>query len=348
MLYRRGDDPEGGFVACVGIIANPASGKDIRRLVAHGSVFNNNEKVNIVRRVMLGLDAVGVDRIVTMPDVFSICGKALDNLKLNAEVLPLDMSIDDTQRDTTRAAQHMRDLGVDCLVSLGGDGTNRALAKSCGTVPLLPLSTGTNNVFPYMLEGTLAGLAAGLVASGAVDASEAVEQRPCLEIEVNGTATDIALVDAVVCDDLFVASRAVWDMTKVRMVIVARRMAAQIGFMGLAGNLPQPGAPDGGMVIETDPQAPPVLAPIAPGLIRRVGVRRYAQLDLEDRVELPAGKGTIALDGEREIVMRPDDSIAVYLRAAGPRVVQPQKALTLAAEQGFFVSGQEPHCLGRK
>ena len=335
-------------MACVGIIANPASGKDIRRLVAHGSVFNNNEKVNIVRRVMLGLDAVGVDRIVTMPDAFNICGKALDNLKLSAEVLPLDMPIDDTQRDTTRAAGQMRDLGVDCLVSLGGDGTNRALAKACGAVPLLPLSTGTNNVFPYMLEGTLAGLAAGLVASGAVDDSEAVEQRPCLEIEVNGRAADIALVDAVVCDDLFVASRAVWDMTKVRMVIVAQRMAAQIGFMGLAGNLPQSGAPDGGMVIETDPQAPPVLAPIAPGLIRHVGVRRYAQLELEARVELPAGKGTIALDGEREIVMRPDDSIAVYLRAAGPRVVQPQKALTLAAEQGYFVSGREPHCLGRE
>jgi TPP-dependent pyruvate/acetoin dehydrogenase alpha subunit len=31
----------------VGIIANPASGKDNRRLVAYGSVFDNNEKVNI-------------------------------------------------------------------------------------------------------------------------------------------------------------------------------------------------------------------------------------------------------------------------------------------------------------
>ena len=45
-------------MATVGIIANPASGKDIRRLVAHASVFDNNEKINIVRRVLLGLDAV--------------------------------------------------------------------------------------------------------------------------------------------------------------------------------------------------------------------------------------------------------------------------------------------------
>ena len=35
----------------VGIIANPASGKDIRRLVAFGSVFDNEEKVSIVPAV---------------------------------------------------------------------------------------------------------------------------------------------------------------------------------------------------------------------------------------------------------------------------------------------------------
>ena len=54
-------------MSIVGIIANPASGKDIRRLVAYGSVFDNQEKVRMVRRILLGLDAVGVDQ------VYSIC-----------------------------------------------------------------------------------------------------------------------------------------------------------------------------------------------------------------------------------------------------------------------------------
>jgi hypothetical protein len=35
----------------VGIIANPAAGKDIRRLVAHGSTFDNNEKINNASQV---------------------------------------------------------------------------------------------------------------------------------------------------------------------------------------------------------------------------------------------------------------------------------------------------------
>ena len=45
----------------IGIIANPASGKDIRRLVAYGSVFDNFEKTNIVKRILKALDALQVD-----------------------------------------------------------------------------------------------------------------------------------------------------------------------------------------------------------------------------------------------------------------------------------------------
>jgi len=325
-------------VACVGIIANPSSGKDIRRLVAHGSVFNNNEKVNIVRRVLLGLDAAGVDTVLTMPDAFNICWKAQDNLKLAATVRELNMLVESNQDDTIRAAAQMRDLGVDCIVSLGGDGTNRALAKACGTVPLLPLSTGTNNVFPYMFEGTLAGLAAGIVARGVVTSPEAIGQRPRLDIEVNGAVVDLALIDAVVCEDQYVASRAIWDITRVRMVVVAQRLPAQIGFMALAGNLPLDGVPvESGLVIETCPTAPTVLTPIAPGLIVPVGVQRHALLAAGERVEVTGGPGTLALDGEREIVMRRHDRVAIRLQPLGPRVINPQQVLALAAQQGFFV-----------
>ena len=67
----------------VGIIPNPASGKDIRRLVAYGSVFDNNEKVNIVRRVILGLDAMGVKDVIVMPDYFGIGARAIEDLEVS-------------------------------------------------------------------------------------------------------------------------------------------------------------------------------------------------------------------------------------------------------------------------
>jgi predicted polyphosphate/ATP-dependent NAD kinase len=332
-------------VACVGIIANPSSGKDIRRLVAHGSVFSNHEKVNIVRRILLGLDAMGVDTVVSMPDAFDICRKAQEHVTLAVTVRELDMPAEFTQEDTTLAAARMQELGVACIISLGGDGTNRALVKAGGTTPILPVSTGTNNVFPYMIEGTLAGLAAGVVAQGLVDLPETLVQRPRLDIEVNGKLADLALVDAVVCDERSIASRAVWDISKVRLVVVAQCLAAQIGFMALVGNLPHDVQHNGGMVVETHPDAPLVLAPIAPGLIVPVGVQRYAPLAMGERVEVCADSGMIALDGERERKIQPREHVVIRLNPHGPRVIDPRHVLAQAARQGVFLHRQKTECL---
>ena len=47
-------------MARVGIIANPSAGKDIRRLISQSRFVSNQEKVNIVRRVIEGLSGVGI------------------------------------------------------------------------------------------------------------------------------------------------------------------------------------------------------------------------------------------------------------------------------------------------
>src|SRR5438067_1960788 len=70
------------LMALIGIIANPSSGKDIRRLVAEAAGSDNRLKVNIVRRVLLGIAAVGVGEVVLMPDRFGIGRQALDGLNL--------------------------------------------------------------------------------------------------------------------------------------------------------------------------------------------------------------------------------------------------------------------------
>ncbi len=52
----------------VGVIANPSAGKDIRRLVAQGRVVSDQEKSNTLIRVFAGLNAMGVDRVLSMPE----------------------------------------------------------------------------------------------------------------------------------------------------------------------------------------------------------------------------------------------------------------------------------------
>ena len=75
----------------IGIIANPASGKDIRRIVAHGSTFDNHEKINIVRRVLLAASDLGVERVHFMPDLFGIVPRAADGIELKCVLEPLPM-----------------------------------------------------------------------------------------------------------------------------------------------------------------------------------------------------------------------------------------------------------------
>ncbi|HLZ80550.1 MAG TPA: hypothetical protein VKP04_02890 [Ktedonobacteraceae bacterium] len=65
----------------VGIIANPSSGKDIRRIVAQGWVVSNQEKIAIVRRLLRGLEVAGVDHVLFMPESLGIGYAAMDALQ---------------------------------------------------------------------------------------------------------------------------------------------------------------------------------------------------------------------------------------------------------------------------
>src|SRR5260221_13885626 len=71
-----------------------------------------------------------------------------------------------TAQDTVDAVRRMVAVGARVIVCLGGDGTARVTASAAGEVPMLALSTGTNNTFPAVREATIAGLAAGFVSSG--------------------------------------------------------------------------------------------------------------------------------------------------------------------------------------
>ncbi len=329
----------------VGVIANPASGKDIRRLVAHGTVFNNNEKVNIVRRLLLGLEATGVKRAWIMPDSFCIGKKALDGLDLGFDASILPMPATFSCEDSTQASARMVAEHVNCIVTLGGDGTNRAVAKASGDVPLMPISTGTNNVFPTMVEGTVAGIAAGLVACGL--ANEAVHKVPRLDIFCvdsrqaghSDVPDDIALVDAAIYDEQFIASRAIWDASKIKAVISTSAKAGTIGLSSIGAHiLGENGSSERGLYLRLEPGGQEVLAPIAPGLIRRVSIAEYRLLSPSEEVILVRREPCVlALDGEREIELKADAAVRVRFNLNGPNVINARRAIEVAAKAGIFV-----------
>ncbi|NPV69338.1 MAG: ATP-NAD kinase [Firmicutes bacterium] len=327
--------------ARVGIIANPASGKDVRRLVAYGSVFDNLEKANILRRILLGLDAAGVNEVLIMPDTFGVGDKALGGIGrrgLRARVRFLEMRIGEGSSDSTTAASIMRSNGCGAIVVLGGDGTCRAVSRGCGDVPLVPVSTGTNNVFPAMVEGTTAGIAAGAVARGL---STAYRRAKRLLLYVDGTLGDFALVDIALTDDQFVGARALWDMGHVRDVICAIGEPAAIGLSAIAGCFKPFGRYESRAVHLrlAGPGAPccaTVRAPVGPGLIEEVRIAGWTEIGPAGRVSAGRGPCAAAFDGERERLIKGGGRLEVELSLEGPLVVDIAGALLEAQQSGLF------------
>jgi len=327
-------------LSLVGIIANPESGRDIRRLVAHGSVVTNQEKIYILRRVLLGLAAAGVERVCYMPDRSGIVDSALADIAIPVHVFPLDMRLDGGQNDSTLAGRLMEELEADCVVTLGGDGTNRAAVKGSVRAPILPISTGTNNAFPYMIEGTMAGVAAGLVATGQIPVDEAAFRSTLLEIVEDGARVDLALVDAVVYDDLFVGSRAIWEMDKVRQIFLNRADPASIGISSIGGLMESVGPEEPrGLWLELGEGGVPVKAIVAPGVIETVSVRKRKTLPLDSEVEISYRPSVLALDGEREIEILPDQRLRVRLASNGPLVIDARRAMRFAMTNKLLTRG---------
>jgi len=325
----------------VGIIANPSSGKDIRRLIAYGSVFNNNEKINIIKRILMALEALGVEEVCIMPDHSGLGMRAMDDLDISLKTNLLDMNIEGNQEDSTRAAEILDNMGVACIITLGGDGTNRVVAKACQETPLLPLSTGTNNVFPFMIEGTLAGMAAGVMATHALSVEKVSLRAPRLEVYRNEKLADIALIDMVVTDDAFIGARAVWEADSIKEVFLTRARPANIGFSALGAYLNSPSLESGkSLYITIGSGKIEVKAPIAPGLISRLPIASHRSFGPGEVIPISHTPSVLALDGEREISIAKGENLTVRFNPKGPLVVDIDKVLTVAAERGLFTSNQ--------
>ena len=349
-------------MALVGIIANPAASKDIRRLVAQGRVVPDWEKVNIVRRALLGLQSVGVDRVLAMPDSSHLVQRAADDPHLSVEVDLLQMTALFNEGDTVRAAAAMAAEGVNCVITLGGDGTNRAVAKGSRDMAMVAISTGTNNVFPVMVEGTTAGMAAGLVASGTVPMEDATVRSKTIAVIVDGEDRDIALVDVALSKERFVATRAIWDMNTIYEVFLTRAEPSSIGLSSIGARLEAVSLTDGGGLHyriadlrqeeeegRPHPNPPPegegtkdseaeiyVRAPIAPGSVPVVGIESWQRLADGQRVTVERRHSTVALDGERSFSVNPDNLLEIEVRRDGPPVVSVDAALRHAAAAGVF------------
>ncbi len=330
----------------VGIIVNPHAGKDIRRLVSAAGHTSDSVKIGIMRRVAAGALEQGVDRVLMSTDTHHLAERAvegLDDLYGCGRVEFIDGPKTGSHLDTVAAAREMWKAEARAVVALGGDGTCRDVTIGWPEVPLIAISTGTNNVFPSNVDGTTAGVAAALVATGAVESLATPAKRVELTIDEPGkecVAHDAALVEAALIGTSFVGARAVNDPASIRWVVACIANPASTGLASIAGRVhPVRRDTPGGVLIRL--AAPGtcgtrrVRVPLSPGTFATLDVESIEPIDESSTIELPGG-GVLAYDGERDTPVSADATIRVSITSSGPRLIDVESILTAAALDGLF------------
>ncbi|MDD5324839.1 MAG: NAD(+)/NADH kinase [Polaromonas sp.] len=334
---------------CIGIIANPVSARDIRRIVANAGNLQITDRVSMLLRVLSAAGTMGVGKALMMPDNGGVSAMLIRSLTRELQLhhaFPkldfLDMVSTTTVNDTFMAARMMRDAGVKVIVVLGGDGTHRAVVRECTDIPLAGMSTGTNNAFPEIREPTITGLAIGLYATRQIKATQAIAQNKLLEVSINdGERRDIALVDVVISTDRFIGARALWKMESLTAVYQSFAEPQAIGLSSIGGLLQPVGRRDPGglaIMLSDDPalRRLQLLAPIAPGMVRPVGIAHWETMPANQPFIVAQRAGVVALDGEREMTFDSGDRVQITLRENAFPTVDVATCMQFAACHGLF------------
>ncbi len=352
----------------IGVVANPVSARDIRRVVANAGNLQITDRVNIVLRLLQAAHAAGVDQALLMPDRGGIRVLLERHLKRGEGRLPridwLDMQPTSTVDDSFAATRALQQSGVAAIVVLGGDGTHRAVARElwraaatgAAVPPIAGLSTGTNNAFPELREPTITGLAVGLYAAGRIARADALAPNKLLEVCITDPSgaraprRDIAIVDAVITHDRSVGARALWKTRSLAAAYLAFAEPEAIGLSAIGGLLAPVGRREpGGLAVQlaADPaQARCVLhAPIAPGLVEPVPIAHWQTMVADQPLRVALAAGTVALDGERELAFEPGDEVSVTLRESAFYTLDVARCMAAAARDGLMRSAPtQPLC----
>ena len=90
------------------------------------------------------------------------------------------------------------------------------------------------------------------------------------------------------------------------------------------------------MLLDLDPEAPQrISAPTAPGHYVDAGLRSVSVVEAGQPVAV-RGPAVFAVDGERGLVLGPDEWASMTMRRTGPRVIDIRRTFSLAVRQGRF------------
>ncbi|MCY4094506.1 MAG: NAD(+)/NADH kinase [Gammaproteobacteria bacterium] len=318
----------------IAICVNPMAGRDVRRLAARASTVTHEAKMDCVARIAAGADAMGVDEIFIVREPFRIAERAVEWMRLNANVKLLNIELTHDLSDTARAIDAFRAHGVDHVVALGGDGTHRVIVKTDPEIYLVPLSTGTNNVFPLTVEATIAGEVAALGAKGLLPRDRMCRRAKVAKLSIDNCVQDIGLIDVVRIENDFVGNYRPFDPLKLREMVLTRAEPDAIGMSPIGGLMEPVSADDDCGLYVKFGAGHKRRVPVSPGYFRDVHISKTKKLAFGHSCELESN-GLIAIDGDRLHRIEDGQRVSVNINRDGPHVYDVSASMRFAAENGL-------------
>lgn len=313
------------------------AGRDIRRLVAFASLQSTPEKLQVVRRILAGI-AVFADAVdIVMPEDYEGLAHILKDeaqrlFGLSVELVR-GMGGPSSADTTIISARELVAAGAELLITIGGDGTQRNVAQSHLKVPVLPVAGGTNNVACWGGDQTIAGFAAGSYMMDPERYQEQLFVSKVLHLTRGQgplAVEDLALIDVALVRQTFTGALAVWNPEDVLQLWLAVADPVRPGLSNLGGQV-SPVAPDEDAITWLQLGAGDRVAygALAPGMMAKFLVDRHQKIPLNQEIliKTPEHGGSLALDGERTLVLSPGETVTLVARRDGPQYLFPHRVL---------------------
>lgn len=305
----------------IGLIANPLSSKDIRRLTGLARVVDIEEKANLLARLLVGLGTRPGTVVGALDDPAGLVRRAVALARSKApavEYLPMEAA--GNEEDTRCAAGILAERGASALITLGGDGTIRAAVEGWPEAPLVPLAAGTNNAAALAEEPTVTGVAVVV----ALESGDPDLFRPTSALRVaTPTRAFTAVIDVVTVRGKWLGAGALWEPDDLVEAVVTSARPASVGVASIGARL-GPLAPGRARWVRFGPGRR-VRGVLGPGLVVDMTVAEHLDLEQGDHIDLDLAGRVVALDGERRVVTE----TARVRVVTGPRVLDPDRALAV-------------------
>ena len=305
----------------VGIIVNPNSGKDIRRLVSNAFVVPQQYKSNELLKVYEGLMNEGVRKVFIMPDFSDVSRRARETYSNKIDTVILETKRLDEESTTIESAKKMDSLGLECVIIFGGDGTSRLVSNYLKNIPILAISTGTNNLFPENIDGTVAGIAVGKFVNSD-NKKSFINKTKKIDIFFGEQYMDSALVDIAVTNIPYIGARAVWSMEPVSEIFINKVKPTGIGFSSIGFRLVKNLKSEESIYIKISKNKNnskiKFQSPIAPGKIEEIFIDNWKLFKKSEIIKIQTNKGTLALDGERRLEFSGKNKANIRINNNGP------------------------------